>query len=335
MNPERWRQIKQLYNSVLEQDTARRYLFLAKACRDDPDLLREVQSLLAQTASTAELAGKIAAVAADAFEGSENTLKQGETLGPYEIRGLLGTGGMARVYLAVDTRLGRRVAVKVSQERFTKRFKREARATSMLNHPNICTLYDIGSNYLVTEFVEGETLHDMLKRAAPVDRAREIGRQVLEALRAAHREGIVHRDLKPANIMVRFDGYVKVLDFGLAKWTASGSGGHIESTATGQLVGTLAYMSPEQILGERVDPRSDLFAFGIILYEMLTGRHPWVRKSPMDTLQAILNDDPPLMEPTSPLVTELTPVLQKLLCKNPAERYPTAEVVLESVARRP
>ena len=174
MNPERWQQIKQLYNSVLQQDAARRDLFLAKACRDDADLRRQVESLLAQTGSSAELAGQVAAVAADAFSGDKIALKPGEMLGPYEVRALLGTGGMAKVYLAVDTRLRRKVAIKVSQERFTRRFRREARAISSLNRPNICTLYDVGSNYLVTELVEGETLHDLIMRAAPLERALEI-----------------------------------------------------------------------------------------------------------------------------------------------------------------
>ena len=144
-------------------------------------------------------------------------LTPGERLGPYQILGLLGEGGMGKVYRGLDTRLDRAVAIKISAEQFSNRFEREARAISALNHPHICTLYDVGPNYMVTELVEGETLRDWLKRAPAVERSLEIARQVLEALRAAHRAGIVHRDLKPQNIMVRFDGYVKVLDFGLAK----------------------------------------------------------------------------------------------------------------------
>jgi serine/threonine protein kinase len=322
MDPERWLQIKQLYNSALEQDPALRDVFLARACQNDADLRLQVESLLRQTGSTGELLGEFTWAGADALAVNEIALRPGETLGPYEIQGLLGTGGMAKVYMAVDTRLRRKVAVKVSQERFTGRFEREARAISALNHPNICTLYDVGPNYLVTELVEGETLRVLLKGTTLAERSLDIARQVLEALRAAHREGIIHRDLKPENIMVRFDGYVKVLDFGLAKWTTPGSAVHAKSTATGQMVGTLAYMSPEQILGQRVDPRSDLFALGIILYEMLAGQHPWPRTSPMDTLHAILHDDPPLIEATSPSGSELASIVQKLLCKNPEERYP-------------
>jgi serine/threonine protein kinase len=181
---------------------------------------------------------------------------------------------MGAVYEALDTRLNRKVAVKVCQERFSGRFEREARAISALNHPNICTLHDVGPNYLITELVEGETLRDWLRMSPDPERCLEVARQVLEALGAAHRAGVVHRDLKPQNIMVRFDGYVKVLDFGLAKRMPAGAA-EMQSTATldvsipGQMLGTFAYMSPEQIQGQEVDQRSDLFAFGIILYEML------------------------------------------------------------------
>src|SRR5262249_15032480 len=163
-------------------------------------------------------------------------------------------------------------------------------AISALNHPNICTLYDVGPSYLVTELVEGETLAHLLRRAPFMKGWRDIARQVLEALRAAHQAGVVHRDLKPQNIMVRFDGYVKVLDFGLAKRVSAGVPAAGETTVThgmemsGEIVGTFAYMSPEQIQGQKVDHRSDLFAFGIILYEMLTGRHPWRGASSVDTL---------------------------------------------------
>ena len=184
-------------------------------------------------------------------------------------------------------------------ERFSARFEREARAISSLNHPHICTLYDVGPNYLVMELVEGETLRDWLKRAPAVEPSLEIARQVLEALRAAHRAGIIHRDLKPENIMVRFDRYVKVLDFGLAKMISTSPLLGAQATATaalsrpGQVVGTVAYMSPEQILGQDTDQRSDLFSFGIILYEMLTGQHPWPRSSSVDTAAC----DPPRCPP--------------------------------------
>jgi eukaryotic-like serine/threonine-protein kinase len=207
-------------------------------------------------------------------------LGPGSQLGPYQILSLLGAGGMGQIYKAFDARLGREVAIKIAEERFTERFDREVRAVAALNHPNICTVHDVGADYLVMELVDGDTLRKGLERGLARDRTLTIARQILEALGAAHRSGVIHRDLKPENVMVRADGYVKVLDFGLAKWLPNSRGGRAESSAlsrTGQIVGTLAYMSPEQIEGDDVDSRSDLFAFGIILHEMLTGRHPWPR----------------------------------------------------------
>src|SRR4051794_23944362 len=269
MTPERWRQIEQLYEATLEQKPDHRDSFLAAACGDDEELCREVASLLAQNGSTLTLVEAIA-------EGLDNRthLAPGAKLGPYQVVSLLGEGGMGKVYRAVDTRLGRAVAIKISAEEFSKRLEREARTISALNHPHICTLYDIGSlpsgsGYMVTELVEGETLGDWLKRSPSLEQRVEIARQILEALRAAHGVGIIHRDLKPANIMVRFDGYVKVLDFGLARRIPTTGVLKTEETATaglsfpGQIMGTVAYMSPEQILGQEVDQRSDLFAFGI------------------------------------------------------------------------
>jgi TolB-like protein/predicted Ser/Thr protein kinase len=256
-----------------------------------------------------------------------------KSLGPYQILGLLGTGGMGEVHLALDTRLDRKVAIKVCREQFSGRFEREARAISALNHPNICTLYDVGPNYLVMELVEGETLRDLLKSALSVERSLEIAKQVLEALCAAHRAGIVHRDLKPANIMVRADGYVKVLDFGIAKRTAPAtdmsSALTLDISVPGEILGTVAYMSPEQIAGQNVDQRSDLFAFGIILYEMLTGRHPWVRTSAVDTMHAILHDKAPV----DLLRADVAAIVERLLGKSPVERYPSAQAVLEALAR--
>jgi serine/threonine protein kinase/Flp pilus assembly protein TadD len=264
-------------------------------------------------------------------------LAPGSHLGPYQIHSLLGSGGMGQVYRAFDARLGRDVAIKVAGERFSERFDREVRAVASLNHPNICTLHDVGSNYLVMELIDGETLRELFQRALPVPRSLEIARQVLEALRAAHRAGVVHRDLKPENVMVRVDGYVKVLDFGLAKSLPTIAQSQTERITLrvsdpGQLLGTVAYMSPEQIQGQDVDGRSDLFAFGILLYEMLTGRHPWPRPSAVDTLHAILHDHPPPIAASPHAGADLAAVVQTLLRKHPAERYPSAEAVLEALA---
>ena len=359
MTPAQWKQVDQLFHEALECPPEHRADFLKQTCKGDAVLLREVESLLSSHEQAGAFIEKspsdIAAqfLADEKHEGHRENLGEttfrtvegpqdnppsivGQQLGPYHVLGTLGAGGMGDVYKARDTRLGRNVAVKISREQFSERFSREARAISSLNHPNICTLYDVGPNYLVTELVEGETLLDWMKRAPAVERCFDIARQVLEALRAAHRAGFVHRDLKPANIMVRFDGYVKVLDFGLAKQIPAGPVLQTEGITTidlslpGQILGTVRYMSPEQILGQEVDQRSDLFAFGIILYEMVTGQHPWPRESPVDTMHAILHDDPPPIQATEGM--EFAPIVLTLLRKSPSERYPFAEAALEALA---
>src|SRR5580704_16213108 len=222
-------------------------------------------------------------------------LSPGTTLGPYEILKLLGAGGMGEVYRAHDPRMGRDVAIKISAERFSDRFSREVHAVAALNHPNICQLYDVGSDYLVMELVEGPTLSERIRQGAvPLDEALQIARQIAAALEDAHEKGIVHRDLKPGNIILRPDGTVKVLDFGLAKVTRNPSSaepcGHSQSdtldpiSQVGQVVGTAAYMSPEQARGKLVDKRADVWAFGVILYEMLTGDRPFAGETVSDTL---------------------------------------------------
>ena len=312
--------------------------------RDDPARRREVETMLVSRPEPVPPLDVI------------QQLAPGSQLGPYQILSLLGAGGMGQVYKAFDPRLHREIAIKIAAERFSERFDREVRAIATLNHPNICTIHDVGPNYLVTELVDGETLREWFRRALPIERNLEIARQVLEALRAAHHADIVHRDLKPENIMVRSDGYVKVLDFGLAARMPTTRALQAESVATtdstfmaplrtddvdnrllsrpGQILGTIPYMSPEQIQGREVDQRTDLFAFGIILYEMLTGRHPWPRPSPVDTLHAILHDDPPEIHAASLMQAELAAIVQKLLRKSPAERYQAADTVLEALGSR-
>jgi serine/threonine-protein kinase len=223
-------------------------------------------------------------------------------LGPYEILSPLGAGGMGEVYRARDPRMGREVAIKVSAERFTDRFEREVHAVAALNHPNICHIYDVGPNYLVMELVEGPTLADRIKQGAiPLEEALAIARQIADGLDAAHEKGIVHRDLKPANIKIKPDGTVKVLDFGLAKMAdqAAAAGSPEESptatmgaTIAGQIMGTASYMAPEQARGKTVDKRADIWAFGVVLYEMLTGRRLFEHETISDTLAAILAKEP-------------------------------------------
>jgi tetratricopeptide (TPR) repeat protein/predicted Ser/Thr protein kinase len=331
MTADRWMQLKEIFAAVQGKPPAEQAEMVCALAQGDEELESAVRDLLAADESAGSF---LQTPAADLHSA---VLAPGTRLGPYQILGLLGEGGMGKVYRGLDTRLGRTVAIKISAEQFSKRFELEARAISALNHPNICTLYDVGPNYLVTELVEGETLRDWLQHTPALERRLETMRQVLEALRAAHCAGIVHRDLKPQNIMVRFDGYVKVLDFGLAKQLPTARSAPKETIAPpdasvpGQIVGTVAYMSPEQIQGHPVDQRSDLFAAGIILFEMLTGQHPWPRASVVDTLHAILHDDPPAVNAPTPSGAQLAPIVNKLLCKNPAERYSLAEGVLEAL----
>ena len=219
-------------------------------------------------------------------------LSTGTKLGPYEILAPLGAGGMGEVYKARDTRLDRTVAVKVSKQQFTERFGREARTVAALNHPNICTLHDVGPDYLVMEYVEGAPP----KAPAPVEQVMQHALQIADGVAAAHAKGIVHRDLKPGNIFVTADGRIKILDFGLALAQAAPSAS--DSTVTrpltdpGAAVGTVAYMSPEQARGETVDARSDLWAIGVILYELLTGSRPFEGSTQAVIFEAILSKPP-------------------------------------------
>ena len=267
MDLERWSRVEELYHSALERPPEHRAAFLAEVCAD-LELRCEVEALLAQPGD-----GILDHPVAEAVTGRR--------LGPYEIRRMIGVGGMGQVFEGRDSRLGRSVAIKICAAEFAKRFAREAQTISALNHPNICTLYDIGPNYLVMELVEGPTLAERIKRGAlGFEEAVKIARQIADALEAAHERGIIHRDLKPANIKITPEGRVKVLDFGLAKISEPASTGYpassstlaTQATETGMLMGTAAYMSPEQARGEAVDKRADIWAFGVVLYEMLTGK---------------------------------------------------------------
>jgi eukaryotic-like serine/threonine-protein kinase len=246
-------------------------------------------------------------------------LDAGTRLGPYEIIALIGEGGMGAVYQARDTRLNREVAVKTSHAEFNKRFETEARAIAALNHPHICQLYDVGPDYLVMELVDGARLQGPL----PVERAVVFAGQILDALDAAHKKGITHRDLKPANILVTKQG-IKLLDFGLAKHTAALQESDATLTAAltrqGQIAGTLQYMSPEQLQGRTIDSRSDLFSFGCVLYELLTGKRAFEGDSAASLIAAILERQPAHLAFTAPLER----VICRCLAKDPAERWQTA-----------
>src|SRR6266496_6360742 len=239
------------------------------------------------------------------------SLTSGTKLGPYEIQTPLGAGGMCEVYRARDTRLGRDVAVKILPESFAResdrlnRFEQEARAVAALNHPNILSVFDTGQNngspFLVSELLEGETLRAVLDRGAtPQRKTIDYGVQIAQGLAAAHEKGVVHRDLKPENIFVNKDARIKILDFGLAKLaqkasaaTSDGATMTSSHTAVGVVMGTASYMAPEQVRGEPADPRTDIFAFGAVLYEMLSGKRAFRRDTPAETMTAVLKEDPP------------------------------------------
>jgi Tol biopolymer transport system component len=249
-----------------------------------------------------------------------------ERIGPYAVEGVLGAGGMGRVVRARDTRLGRSVAIKIAHEQFSARFQREARTIAQLNHPNICTLHDIGPDYLVMECIEGQTLSARIAAGPlPVNEVVDIASQAASGLRAAHERGIVHRDIKPANIMVTAGGIVKVMDFGLARLAS----GELDVTAPGTMVGTPAYMSPEQATGRGVDRRTDIWSLGVVVYEMLTGRTPFRGDTALAVCRAIVDDKPePIAKGRPAVPAPLVRLVEKALAKDPEKRYQTADELL-------
>lgn len=342
MNADRWRQVEQLYDAAIELPVAERAEFAQTACAGDEDLRRELLSLLdAQQQAGDFMESPALDLAAQVVAQEQSSIKQsfiGRELGPYKIEKLLGVGGMGEVYLAHDAKLKRQVALKilppqfVSDPEYVKRFEREARAVSALNHPNLITIYDIGISdgvqFIATEFVAGKTVRDLIDDGLKMKGALAIATQVAEALSAAHHAGVLHRDIKPENIMVRPDGYVKVLDFGLAKLKpqASAEKPNLSSgTQPGLLMGTLAYMSPEQAAGDVVDERTDIWSLGIVLYEMMTGFSPTRGANRLETLGAILSKEPLTAKDTNPVLpVELEHILDKALEKDPELRYQTA-----------
>src|SRR5579872_2440602 len=266
-------------------------------------------------------------------------LSAGERLGPYEIHGLIGKGGMGEVYRARDTRLGRTVAIKVlpaefsAQEERLRRFEQEAQVLGALNHPNLLAIHDVGSqngtHFLVSELLEGESLGERLQQGAlPVRKAMDLGVQIAKGLAAAHEKGIVHRDIKPDNIFLTRDGRIKILDFGLAKLIQpKESFATLAPTVTiaGVAMGTVGYMSPEQVRGLAVDHRADIFAFGAILYEMLVGKRMFARPTSADTMSAVLNDEFPAVSEFPPdTPTSLERVVRRCLEKNAEQRFQSA-----------
>jgi TolB-like protein len=270
-------------------------------------------------------------------------------IGHYRVIDELGRGGMGVVYKAEDTRLGRLVALKcfsptrISDAESLHRFAREARATCATNDPHVPTIYDIGEadgiHFISSELIPGITLREQLRQPLGLARTLEVAKQILQALSAAHEHGVIHRDLKPENIMIRPDGHVKVLDFGIAAIGSRSRLNEFEAgsaetlTETGRVVGTMAYMSPEQALGRTLDASSDLFSFGVVLYEMLAGEHPWKRGSAIDMLHAIVHDPTPELPPSIEYRPELQALIEKTLRKNPSERYQSADALLRDCER--
>jgi eukaryotic-like serine/threonine-protein kinase len=317
MNPDRWRQVADVYESAVEREPAARQAFLSEACRDDSDLRREVESLLAQDHTTLVVDQDMLAVAAVVLD-RPSRLQPGAALGSYRVEALIGAGGMGEVYRAHDTKLNRDIALKVLPESLTAdsdrlaRFTREANILASLNHPNIATIYgfeDSGDVHaLVLELVEGPTLADRIRRERlALPEALAIARQIADALTAAHDHGVIHRDLKPANIKVRDDGTVKVLDLGLARPVQDAPSPQSDAspgspspaamvspvvTAMGVILGTAAYMSPEQAKGRRAGKRGDVWAFGCIVYEMLAGKRAFDGADVSDTFASVLKSEP-------------------------------------------
>ncbi len=342
MNPDLWKKVDALLEEALAQPPEKREAFVVEASQDDAELRDEVLSLLKAQAEASNFMERSAMkVAAAALAQDPNLTTSfsllGKEVAKYKIEKLLGAGGMGEVYLARETKLKRLVALKIlpwhfvaDHERNT-RFQVEARALSSLNHPNLITVYEVGEadglHFIATEFVEGQTLSS-LRQKLTLRELLSIVSQVAEALSAAHQAGIIHRDIKPDNVMVRPDGYVKVLDFGLVKLTelaASKTSQEMAKTQLGVAMGTLAYMSPEQATGEQIDHRTDIWSLGVVLYELVTGKKPFTGDSRVETVNAILTSEPnPVTSVDATLPSELDQILSKALDRDRELRYQTA-----------
>ncbi|HEY6121696.1 MAG TPA: protein kinase, partial [Pyrinomonadaceae bacterium] len=351
MTPDRWQQVKDIFNSALKRRPEDRAAFLSERCARDTSLRNEVESLIAVHQKDGSFidspSSAMAQLIEDLLQNEKVELKAGQTIGTYEITSFISHGGMGEVYLAQDRRLGRKVALKLLPSAVIKdvdrlrRFEQEARSASALNHPNIITIYEIredsGTLVIATEFVEGETLRKRLSVGAlRLNDALQIAIQIADALAAAHKAGIIHRDIKPENIMIRPDGYVKVLDFGLAKLTESEAQISIGEASTkkvmtgsGVIMGTVGYMSPEQARGQEVDTRSDIFNLGAVIYEMVAGQRPFAGETNSDMFAAILKTDPtPLSHVASAAPVELVRIVTKALRKDREERYQNVKDLL-------
>ena len=338
MKPERWKQVDELLEAALDCPATERASFLDRACSGDEELRRELESLLISDGQTGFIESPPARVAADLFTDSQPKPGRGERIAHYEVLGQIGSGGMGEVYLARDTRLGRKVAVKLLPPSLTAdpqlraRFFREAQLASALDHPNICTIHEVGQSstflFIAMQYVEGVTLKQLIgSRPLKLDALLSISLQAADALAAAHAQGIIHRDIKSNNIIITPRGQVKVLDFGLAKLTDGSARDGLgkpqaELTRTGAVMGTPSYMSPEQARGEHVDHRSDIFSLGVVIYEMASGDVPFKRQSQAETMNAVINEfQTPVAELNGEVPAGLSQAIDRALSKDPANRY--------------
>ena len=355
MTPARLQTIEEIFHAALDQEPDQVGAFLDTACEGDELLRRKVEALLASHQRAGSfIETTVAGIATRIIENGQADLLVGQTIGHYKISKRIGTGGMGEVYLATDMTAGRKAALKLLPMRFTgdaerlKRFQQEARAVVGLNHPNILTVYEIGedhsTHYIASELIEGETLRQRLMRGRmELSEAVDVAIQVASALAAAHEAGIVHRDIKPENIMLRPDGYVKVLDFGIAKLAESAfaerrCGGQAQRSMTlvetnlGSILGTVRYMSPEQACGAPVDKRTDIWSLGVVLYEMVTGHAPFTGDTPREVMSSILEKEPPpLTSYIAQAPAELQQIISKTLRKDREERYHSASELLEAL----
>lgn len=336
---EQWEQVKSLFDATLRQPPGERERFLVERCPDE-EIRVEVLSLLRNDESAADFLRSAPEqdFAATASRTPLRAISIKTRLGPYEITDFLGAGGMGEVYRAIDTRLNRKVAIKVLPAQFAndrerlRRFEQEARAVAALNHPNILALYDIGVQdgmpYVVSELLEGGTLRQqLLNGPLSVRKSVDCGVQIARGLSAAHAQGIVHRDLKPENIFITEQSHIKILDFGLAKFlsTKIETSTVASATSAGMVVGTAGYMSPEQVRGESVNHVTDIFSFGAVLYEMLSGQRAFKRDSNIETMNAILKEDPPDISAQQPKIPQsICQIVERCLEKNPNERFHSA-----------
>src|SRR5437773_2084445 len=352
MTAARFETIEQIYCEALGQQPDQISVFLDNACKGDAALRHKVEALLSsRQQADGFIEDSAVSLAAKVIQNGHGQSLVDYTIGHYKICESIGAGGMGEVYLATDTVAGRKAALKLLPMRFTgdaerlKRFEQEARAVVGLNHPNVVTVYEIGEqnsiHYIASELIEGETLRDRLARGPmQLSEALDVAIQVTSALAAAHQAGIVHRDIKPENIMLRPDGYVKVLDFGIAKLAEQELPATMPrdealllvETNLGSILGTVRYMSPEQACGGHVDKRTDIWSLGVVLYEMLTGHEPFTGDTPRDVMSSILEKEPPpLTRYIAGAPAELQQIVTKALRKERSQRYHSAHELLEAL----